>query len=457
MLPYAAVLALTALRKARVMTAPSQSARSLGIDFGTSNSVVAEVAGDGVHLRSFAAPGGAVDVFRSALCFWEDPDQRGGLGHEAGPWAIAEFLEYPAGSRFPQSFKSVAASSSFDSASLFAKRMKFEELGQIFLAHLLQHGEMRKADLPEKIIVGRPVHYAGAKPDEALARARYDAMFALLGRPVHYVYEPLGAAYGFAMRQTRAATLLVADFGGGTSDFSVVRIEPPGAKSRCTPLGSAGIGIAGDRFDYRILDHLVLPMLGKGGTYENFGKVLDIPSNYYAGFRDWSKLALMRNRKTLDELARLHRAATDPAAIARMIAVVEHELGHGLYEAVGQLKRSLSDRDEAQFRFESEELCIERHVSRTEFESWIAPDLGRITETLDRALADARMETRDIDLVFLTGGSSLIPAVRAVFARRFGNDRLASGEELTSIAHGLAQIGLASDLEQWIAPEPAAA
>ncbi|HEY8605109.1 Hsp70 family protein [Tsuneonella suprasediminis] len=439
------------------MAAPSPSARSLGIDFGTSNSVVAQTTGDGVHLHDFAAPGGGTaNVFRSALCFWEEPQARSGLGHEAGPWAIAEFLDFPAGSRFLQSFKSVAASASFDSASLFARRMKFEELGQTFLLHLLQHGQLKTADLPERIVVGRPVHYAGSNPDAALARARYDAMFAMLGRPVHYVYEPLGAAYGFAMRQTQAATLLVADFGGGTSDFSIVRIEPPGAETRCTPLGSAGIGIAGDRFDYRILDHLVLPMLGKGGTYENFGKVLEIPPSYYDGFRDWSKLALMHNRKTLEELARLHRAASDPAAIARMIAVVEHELGHGLYEAVGDLKRSLSDADEGQFRFESEDLSIEQAVSRADFEHWIAPDLGRISDTLDRALVNARMETDDIDLVFLTGGSSLIPAVRALFARRFGHDRLASGEELTSIAYGLAQIGLDADMDQWIAPEPAA-
>lgn len=436
------------------MTAHSKAARSLGIDFGTSNSVVAETAGDGVALWNFAAPGGDTSVFRSVLSFWGDPDIRGGLGHEAGPWAIAEFLDFPSGSRFLQSFKSVAASPSFESASLFTKRKKFEELGQVFLSHLLQHVERTAGDLPEKIIVGRPVHYVGAKPDAALARNRYDAMFAALGRPVHYVYEPLGAAYGFAMRQTRAATLLVADFGGGTSDFSIVRIEPPGADTRCTPLGSAGIGIAGDRFDYRIMDHLVLPMLGKGGTYENFGKVLEISPNYYAGFRDWSKLALMRNRKTLDELARLKRAATDPAAIDRMIAVVEHELGHGLYEAVGRLKRSLSTDDEAQFQFDSDDLSIERQVTRADFESWIAPDLARITATLDHVLADARVKADDIDLVFLTGGSSLIPAVRAIFAQRFGQDRLAGGDELTSIAHGLAQIGLDANMEQWIATNP---
>ncbi|MCY1670842.1 Hsp70 family protein [Novosphingobium sp. SL115] len=434
------------------------SSGSVGIDFGTTNSVVAlSGAAGNADLVDFAAPGGISSVFRSALCFWEDSAVRGGLGHEAGPWAIAEFLDFPQGSRFIQSFKSVAANPTFDQANLFEKRLRFEDLGQTFLRHLIDHAGDALRHLPERIVVGRPVRYVGSRPDAALARARYDAMFAMLGRPVHYVYEPLGAAYSFATRLTEAATLLVADFGGGTSDFSIVRIEAPGesgaGQARCTPLGSSGIGIAGDRFDYRIMDHLVLPMLGKGGTYRSFDKVLEISPGHFANFGDWSRLAMMRNRRTMDELTRLHRAATDPAAIARMIAVVEHELGHGLYEAVGRLKRQLSTQDQAEFRFESDDLTITADVTRTDFESWIAPDLARIAETVDAALTGAGLAPQQIDHVFLTGGSSLIPVVRRLFEQRFGDARIASGDELTSIAHGLALIGQAPDLADWIAAE----
>jgi hypothetical chaperone protein len=432
---------------------PADKASAIGIDFGTTNSVVARANGRGTaELVSFAAPDGPSSVFRSALCFWQDEDARGGLAHAAGPWAIAEFLEFPQGSRFLQSFKSVAANPNFEQASVFETRLRFEQLGQIFLSHLREHGGGPLADLPDRIVVGRPVRYVGARPDPALARTRYDAMFEALGRPVHYVYEPLGAAYSFASRLSEPATLLVADFGGGTSDFSIVRVAPDAAQ-RCVPLGAAGIGIAGDRFDYRIMDHLVLPLLGKGGQYRSFDKVLEIPAGHFTDFGDWSRLALMRNRRTLDELARLKRAALDPAAIGRMIAVVEHELGHGLYEAVGRLKRALSADKQAVFSFESVDLTINTEVSRADFERWIAADLTRIAETVDSALATARLTPGDIDHVFLTGGSSLIPAVRRLFAERFGESRLAGGEELTSIAHGLALIGGAPDIADWIAPE----
>jgi hypothetical chaperone protein len=424
--------------------------RALGLDFGTTNSVAAIAVQGESELVDFAgalATGGA--VFRSALCFWEEHGARGGLAREAGPWAIAEYLDFAEGCRFIQSFKSVAASPLFEHATIFDKRLNFEQLGTSFLERMAAHAGGRLDDRPARLIVGRPVAYAGTRPDEALARRRYDAMFAGFGTDIYYVYEPLGAAFSFASQLAEPATVMVADFGGGTSDFSIVRMAPPGAGERCVPLGSAGIGIAGDRFDYRIVDHLVLPQLGKGGQYRSFDKILEIPRSHFADFGDWSRLALMRNRRTLAELGRLQKAALDPDAIGRMIAVVERELGYALYDAVGQLKRQLSQEEQARFRFESDDLVIEADVTRAQFEQWIAPDIARISETVDTALANAGLADGAIDRLFLTGGSSLIPAIRALFERRFGAERIASGGELTSIAHGLALIGLESDPADW--------
>ena len=424
------------------------AARSLGLDFGTTNSVAALASGDTSNMVLLDAPSGREAVFRSALCFWEDEAVRGGIASEAGPWAIAEYLEYPEGSRFIQSFKSVAASASFEHASVFQKRYRFEDLGRLLLDKM-QARSRGAFDGVSRVVVGRPVEYAGHAPDEALARQRYDAMFAGLGGQAHYVFEPLGAAFSYASRLDAAATILVADFGGGTSDFSVVRIAAPGAATRCVPLGHAGVGIAGDRFDYRIVDHLVLPLLGKGGKYRSFDKILDIPGGYFSDFGDWSRLALMRNRRTLAELDKLRRAAIDPQAIGRMIAVIEQELGFRLYDAVGQAKRALSSVEETRFAFSGAGLSIEAPLSRADFERWIAPDIVRIEAAVDRALERSGVEASDIDRVFLTGGSSLIPRIRRIFEDRFGSERIAGGNELTSIAHGLALIGEQDDLTEW--------
>ena len=429
------------------MTIPTPTA--IGLDFGTTNSVVAVSHGDTAELVPLDGPAGHDPVFRSALCFWEDDGPKSGLAAQAGPWAIAEYLAFPQGSRFLQSFKSVAASASFEHASVFGRRLRFEELGRLFLAKLTARSGGALDGGTTRVVVGRPVHFAGSRPDEALARQRYDAMFGALGDEVHYVYEPLGAAFSYASRIAEPATILVADFGGGTSDFSVVRVEAPGAARRCTPLGNAGVGVAGDRFDFRIVDHLVMPLLGKGGSYRSFDKVLDIPAGYFADFADWSRLALMRNHRTLADLEKLRRAALDPAAIARMIAVIDQELGYHLYDAVGGLKRALSSVDHAAFRFTGAGLTIEAEVRRADFEAWIAPDIALIEQAVDRALALAATPASVIDRVFLTGGTSLIPRIRQMFVERFGEDRIASGGELTSIAHGLALIGQEPDIAAW--------
>jgi hypothetical chaperone protein len=432
------------------VTLPAGSA--IGLDFGTTNSVLARAApSGGAELVDFDAPGGRSPVFRSALCFWQDDDVRGGIAAEAGPWAISEYLEYPEGTRFLQSFKSVAASTAFEHASIFEKRFRFEDLGQVFLDRLTAHAGGALGTRPERVVVGRPVEFAGGRPNAALARERYDAMFKDFGTEIHYVFEPLGAAFSYATRLEAPATILVADFGGGTSDFSVVRVAEPGAAKRCTPLGHAGVGIAGDRFDYRIINRLVLPLLGKGGTYRSMGKTLDIPGGYFADFADWSRLALMRNRRTMEELRRLHYAAVDPDAIGRMIAVIQNELGYPLYDAVGQVKRALSGAESAHFHFAGAGLEIEADVTRAEFESWIADDLARIETTVDKALSVAGVRPDEIDRVFLTGGSSLIPAVGAIFSRRFGDAAIGTGGELTSIAHGLALIGQEDDIAAWAA------
>jgi hypothetical chaperone protein len=425
-------------------------AAAVGLDFGTTNTVVALARNDAqADLLEFPGDRATGAVFRSALCFWQDEGVPGGVAHEAGPWAIAEYLDYPAGSRFIQSFKSVAASPLFVQAPIFSKRLRFEDLGQAFLARLLGHAGDAFDPRDSRVVVGRPVNYAGARADAALAQQRYDLMFAGFGAEIHYVYEPLGAALIFAAPLAETATVLVAEIGGGTSDFSIVEMREPGARPRCIPLSSAGIGIAGDRFDARIVEHLVLPMLGKGGTYRSFDKVLEIPGGYFADFTDWAKLALMHNRRTLEDLAKLQRSAADPAAIGRMIAIVANELAYPLYSAVGQVKRALSEAEHAEFRFSGGGLEIAREVSRGQFEAWIAADVARIETAVDEALVRAGKTAQGIDRVFLTGGSSLSPAIRRLFITRFGEDRIADGGELTSIAHGLALIGESGNAADW--------
>ena len=147
----------------------------------------------------------------------------------------------------------------------------------------------------------------------------------------------------------------------------------------------------------------------------------------------------------------MRRAALNSEAIGRMISIIEHEQGYPLYEAVGRTKRALSNIEVAPFHFDGGGLQLETEISRDLFEEWISEDVAAIEQTVDRALAAASAASSAIDRVFLTGGTSLVPRIRRIFVDRFGEDRIETGGELTSIAHGLALIGLEDDLAAWAA------
>ena len=425
---------------------------SIGIDFGTTNTVVAIAGWDGkAEAVQFTQNGIAHRTFPSALCFWEDHQgESTQLRMESGPWAIEQFVEGTAAHRFIQSFKTFAASSSFVKTRIFRQSFRFEDLLSAFLRSLLRHADHAFSFAVPKIVIGRPVRFAGNSPDDALAMRRYRSAFARLGiEHGHYVYEPVGAAYFYARQLSEDATVLVADFGGGTSDFSVMRFERRHGRMTARPLGHSGIGIAGDAFDYRIIDHVVSPRLGKGGKYRSFDKVLTIPNGYYANFARWNQLTMMKTNGDLKEIVELRRAAVDPEPLMKLIDIIENDLGFALYRAVGASKMALSSAESAAFTFEAGKLAISETITRAEFEAWIADDVARIAATVDQALKASALRPHEIDKVFLTGGSSFIPAIWRLFGDRFGAAKLTTGDQFESIAFGLALIAQSGDQEAW--------
>lgn len=424
---------------------------SIGIDFGTTNTVIALAGADGpAHLVRFPAPEKEVFAFRSAISFHAPVERPKEREVEAGPWAIEAYVEDPLETRFIQSFKSFAASASFSETQILGRRYLFEDLLSAFLLKLRDHAGDDMAELPKRVIVGRPVTFAGGAPDEELALRRYEIAFQRLGfTEILYSYEPVGAAFFFARELKEDATVLVGDFGGGTSDFSIIRFTREGGDIQSTPLGRSGVGVAGDAFDYRIIDNLVSPELGKGSSYTSLGKKLPIPNRYYSTFARWDQLALMRAGREMRDIRKLVREAVEPEKIERLVEVLDENYGYMLYRSISKLKEALSSQETAEFRFEAGTISIVRQVARAEFEGWIAPELGLIEKAVDEALTDAGLDAGQIDRVFLTGGSSLVPAVRDIFHRRFDPSKIESGSELESIASGLALMGRERDLTKW--------
>ncbi len=425
---------------------------SIGVDFGTSNTVVALASADGaVETVRFEHGGAKLTVYASALCFYQEPSRRGLPAQaEGGPWAFERLQEHSGALRFLQSFKTFAASRNFQSTQIFGQRYQFEDMLATFLRTLTRHAGTSFDLAGARVAIGRPVRFAGAAPDEVLAMQRYRDAFARLGAlGAHYIYEPVGAAFSFARRLERDATVLVADFGGGTSDFSLIRFSRRAGALSAVPLGHSGVGVAGDTFDYRIIDRVIAPRLGKGGAYRSFGKVLPLPNHYYTKLARWHELALMKGSADLRELRELARSALDPEPLRDFIELVEHDLGFALYRAVSAAKVALSSSDGVEFRFGDGGIDIRATLSRADFEGWIGEDLARIGAAVDQVFATSGIGPRDVDKVFLTGGTSFVPAVQRLFRQRFGDEKLTSADQFESIAHGLALIGLTQNPDQW--------
>jgi len=412
--------------------------KAIGVDFGTTNSVVALLRADGsVVTQRFATESGLLDVFRTILCFWtDDAHGRQTLLHAAGPAAIEAYLDDPLDTRLIMSMKTYLAQKSFTETRIFGRIFTLERLIGCFLRALL-----KDCGPVPCLIAGRPVHFAGEFPDDALGASRLTAAFCEAGMAdVALALEPEAAGMRFASGLTEPTTVLIGDFGGGTSDFSILRFEP-GAEGGVTPLGHAGIGIAGDVFDYRIIERAISPLLGKDDTYRVMGKNMPVPVEFYSGFARWHLLSLMRAPRTMRAIEEVARTAQHPERLRHLASIIEDGQGYELYRAVSTAKAALSGADSTVLRFRHKGFALEKSITRSDFEAWIAGDLVRLGTTVDQALASAGLAYGDIDKVFLTGGSAFVPAVRRLFADRFGASKLAGGGEFVSVAEGLALIG----------------
>lgn len=417
---------------------------TIGLDFGTTNSVVSELTADGaLSAISFATPAKPANIFPSLMTFWQDDDAPGRtVNHIAGgQWAVEAFRDYAPDRRLIKSFKTFAANPHFANTNIYGKRYDFSELLTAFLRQLGRHAQSDTIWQGRDIIIGRPVEFAGRSADENLALKRYhDALNDFGFGSVRYVYEPVAAAYYFLRDLQGEATLFVGDFGGGTSDYSIIKAKRQNGQLKITPLVSKGLGIAGDQFDHRIIQNTVAKAFGKGSLYRSFDKKLEIPPGYFNRLSQWSEASILKDGKFYRELVSLQKRCLEPEKIGRFMEFVSEEMVYQLIAEISKAKQRLSTEDSATISLEFSDGDFEAEISRQDFEQWIAPDMERLDGLIVDTLAAANVEASDIDLVFLSGGTSFVPAISEMFKSRLPQSELMSHDQLTSVAQGLALI-----------------
>ena len=421
-----------------------------GIDFGTTNCAVAMLQpGGAIRLANFSFRGEAVPVCRSVLYFeqWKTTHGQRRVHGYSGPEAIERYLDAEEKGRLIQSLKSHLSSRALTGTELFGRRHRLEELVTRIVSDLRKQAEEQFMCPVRKVTVGRPVRFVGAESEEednfAVSRLR-EAFIAAGFEEVEFELEPVGAAFAYEATLTRDELILIGDFGGGTSDFSLLRVGPDVRRRGRKPedlLGNTGLGLAGDAFDARIVRKLVSPALGSNSEARSLNKILPaVPAWIYAHLERWHYLSFLRTNNVREILKSARARALEPEKIEALIAIIEGDLGYQLHQSVQKAKFELSQRERAEFTFRDRGASIELSipVSRAEFDSWIMEDLAAIEHSVDALLKSTGVNPREVDRVFLTGGSSFVPAVRRIFTTRFGPERIRGGDEFTSVAQGLA-------------------
>jgi hypothetical chaperone protein len=416
---------------------------AIGIDFGTTNSSVARANASGeIELAQFPSAGGVTEAYRSLL-YLDKVASR--IKSWSGPAAIEEYLAAETKGRLVQSLKSFLTSRSLKSTEVFGRRISVEELIARILRDLREKAESQFGSPIRTAVVGRPVRFVGAEKEEdnSFAEERLASAFRIAGyESIEFELEPVAAAHYYESTLDRDELILIGDFGGGTSDFSLLHVGPTILKRGRAPsdlLGNSGVGLAGDAFDARIVRSLVSPALGRGSSARSMNKVLPaVPNWVYAKLERWHHLSFLRTGSVINMLTSTLAEAFEPGKIEALLHLIREDLGYELHRAVQRVKRDLSEHTSAPFQFSDGIIEIEATVKRAEFEEWIAEDLAQIEASVDSLIAASGIGCADVDMVFLTGGSSFVPAVRRIFESRFGAGRIRTGNEFTSVARGLA-------------------
>jgi hypothetical chaperone protein len=415
----------------------------VGIDFGTSSSAIAMTGPDGVRFAELPTLGDHAPSWRTLLFF--DPDEQQitlPIQYTAGGEAIAAYLESMGEGRLVQSFKTHLTTAALGRTQIAHHAIGLDDMIALFLLRLRQRAEQCFGHAIDAATIGRPVRFAGSRgpDDDELAANRLLAAACTAGfREVSLELEPVAAAHHYERRLTKPELALVADFGAGTTDFCLMRVGPAASGARRHEIvGTGGVGAAGDDLDAALIEQLVCPSLGKGDSYVEMGQERPIPSSYFYKLARWHHLSFLAGSRVRTELERLHRFARHPERIAALMHIIAANQAFHLHKSVERTKIELSQQPRATFHYVDGPVDIRTEVARSDFERWIAPVTEAIAGCLDDTLSRANVRAQDVDCVFMTGGTAFVPVVRRQFEQRFGADKLRSGDELMSIASGLA-------------------
>ncbi|UTH73274.1 Hsp70 family protein [Chromobacterium sp. IIBBL 290-4] len=408
------------------------AARACGIDFGTSNSTVGWLRPGQDSM--LALEDGKITLPSVVFFNYEEDYARFGRA------ALAEYMEGYEG-RLMRSLKSLLGSSLIDSQTeVQGKALSFRYLLKLFIQELKLRAEAGAGRDFEQVVLGRPVYFVDDNPQaDKLAEDTLADIARQVGfKEISFQLEPIAAAFDYESNIQKEELVLIVDIGGGTSDFTLIRLSPERRghdERRGDILATGGVHVGGTDFDRQLSLHGVMPQFGFKTRLRNNA---EMPSSQYFNLATWHTINFAYTRKAWMDLQDVHRDAAEPQKLDRLFKLIQERAGHWLAMEVEAAKIALSDQDSHRILLDPIEKGLSCELGRLDFEDSIAGLLDRVRATVGKLLADAGLKADAVDTVFFTGGSSGVPALRAGVRALLPNAHHVEGNLFGSIGSGLA-------------------
>ena len=407
------------------------------VDFGTSNSLLSYVDDSGA-ITPVPLENDSSLVLRSLL-----------YTPEANKWyfgkeAISEYINTDGEGRFFRSVKKFLPESNYSGTIVFNKTMNISEIIAVFIGEMRKRANSFTKKNVERIVLGRPALYSLTPGDDQLAQDRMQKACELAGfKEVIFCPEPIAAGLDYNAQSKQEKTVLIADFGGGTSDFTLMKIHA-GAYSKDDILGLSGIFKAGDALDGVMMKDFIAPHFGSRFEYKIPGgnNILTFPRQLLSKICSPAHITHLRERDTWEYLQHIKKFAISPLGEKQMhqlFTLVECQLGFPLFDQIEKTKVKLGVNPEVTFHYAYPGISIDEVISKTRYEESLALSVDDIMNTMMEVFKQSGLNTTDVDQVCLTGGTSQLPLIRQQLALIFGSEKLIEYNIYQSVVNGLAQ------------------
>jgi hypothetical chaperone protein len=400
-----------------------------GIDFGTSNSVL-------VALNTSTREIVKVNS-QSSLIYFQDA-QNIFIGNEA----IKKYISNNMKGRLLKSIKTLLPQSSFTFTYIYGKKYTAEDLVCLILEYLKAEADQYFGEEVTEVVLGRPVVFSEDKECDKLAEKRLLMAAKKAGfQKIWFQYEPIAAGFLYEHSLEKPELVLIGDFGGGTSDFTLMGLDRNKISlkdRRSDILKTGGLHIGGDDFDAEIMWNKVTPYFGYGVKYDSYGKMLDLPVHIFRTICEWEQMAFLKEGKIRKQLDNYYQYTNKNPALQRLMSLIDNNLGFSLFQTIEKSKINLSGKEKSEINFNQENIDIQEKLDLTEFNKFICEEVKKIDDFLSKFLEDASVRSDKIDHVFITGGTSCSNAVMEIFKKRFADEKIHRGDNFNSVAQGLA-------------------